>query len=136
MSDPPQLRPVGRVQSSLRDPAEAPMQAHEGAPAAWLVFDDAVTEALKDVSPGDEVLLLTWLDRADREVLAVHPRSDPSNPITGVFSTRSPDRPNPIGLHRVTVSAREGNRVQVQALEAVDGTPIIDVKAVLDAEDR
>jgi len=136
MSDPPQLRPVGRVQSPLRDPAEAPMQAHEGAPAAWLVFDDAVTEALKDVSPGDEVLLLTWLDRADREVLAVHPRSDPSNPITGVFSTRSPDRPNPIGLHRVTVSAREGNRVQVQALEAVDGTPIIDVKAVLDAEDR
>jgi len=82
------------------------------------------------------VLLLTWLDRADRDVLAVHPRSDPRNPLTGVFSTRSPDRPNPIGLHRVTVTARDGNRVQVAALEALDGTPIIDVKAVLGEEDR
>jgi tRNA-Thr(GGU) m(6)t(6)A37 methyltransferase TsaA len=86
--------------------------------------------------PGDEVLLPTWLDRADREVLAVHPRSDPRNPVTGVFSTRSRDRPNPIGLHRVTATAREGNRIEVQALEAIDGTPIVDVKAVLDAEDR
>ena len=82
------------------------------------------------------MLLLTWLDRADRDVLAVHPRSDPRNPLTGVFSTRSPDRPNPIGLHRVTVTARDGNRVQVAALEALDGTPIIDVKAVLGEEDR
>ena len=82
------------------------------------------------------MLLLTWLDRADREVLAVHPRSDPRNPLTGVFSTRSPDRPNPIGLHRVTVTARDGNRVQVAALEALDGTPIIDVKAVLGEGDR
>ncbi len=100
------------------------------------MFDDAVGDALRDLAPGDDVLLLTWLDRADREVLAVHPRGDPHNPLTGVFSTRSPDRPNPIGLHRVTVTTREGNRVCVQALEAIDGTPIIDVKAVLHAEDR
>lgn len=136
MTDRPQLRPIGRVESPLRDLADAPRQADEGAPAAWLVFDDAVAEALKDVQVGDDVLLLTWLDRADREVMTVHPRSDPSIPLTGVFSTRSPDRPNPIGLHRVTVTAREGSRLQVQALEAIDGTPIIDVKAVLGAEDR
>jgi tRNA-Thr(GGU) m(6)t(6)A37 methyltransferase TsaA len=136
MSDQPQLRLIGRVESPLRDPADAPLQADEGAPAAWLVFDDAVGDALKDLVPGDDALLLTWLDRADREVVAVHPRSDPRRPLTGVFSTRSPDRPNPIGLHRVTVTAREGNRVQVRALEAIDGTPIIDVKAVLDTEDR
>jgi tRNA-Thr(GGU) m(6)t(6)A37 methyltransferase TsaA len=131
-----QLRPIGRVESPLRDLAGAPLQADEGAPAAWLVFDDAVGDALRDLKPGDEALLLTWLDRADREVLAVHPRGDPRRPLTGVFSTRSPDRPNPIGLHRVTITAREGNRVRVQSLEAVDGTPIIDVKAVLDAEGR
>jgi tRNA-Thr(GGU) m(6)t(6)A37 methyltransferase TsaA len=136
MSTSPELRPIGRVESSLTDLAGAPLQAHEGAPPAWLVFEDAVAEALKDVGPGDEVLLLTWLDRADRTVLAVHPRSDPRIPLTGVFSTRSPDRPNPIGLHRVTVIAREGNRVQVNALEALDATPIIDVKAVLDPRDR
>ena len=112
------------------------MQADEGAPPAWLVFEEAVTEALEDLAPGDDALLLTWLDQADRGVLAVHPRDDPARPLTGVFSTRSPDRPNPIGLHRVTVTAREDNRVQVQALEALDGTPIIDVKAVLGTEDR
>jgi tRNA-Thr(GGU) m(6)t(6)A37 methyltransferase TsaA len=136
MTDQPHLRPIGRVQSPLRDRDSAPLQADEGAPAAWLVFDEALADALKDLGPGDEVLLLTWLDRADREVLTVRPRGDPRNPLTGVFSTRSPDRPNPIGVHRVTVTARQGNRVQVQALEAVDGTPIIDVKAVLDAADR
>jgi tRNA-Thr(GGU) m(6)t(6)A37 methyltransferase TsaA len=136
MSDSFDLQPIGRVQSSLRDLNSAPRQADEGAPAAWLVFDESVSEALKDLGPGDEVLLLTWLDRADRDVLAVHPRSDPRRPVTGVFSTRSPDRPNPIGLHRVTVTARDGNRVEVAALEAIDGTPIVDVKAVLGGEDR
>jgi tRNA-Thr(GGU) m(6)t(6)A37 methyltransferase TsaA len=136
MTDRPELRPIGWVESPLRDLADAPRQADEGAPAAWLVFDDAVAEALKDLQVGDDALLLTWLDRADRQVMTVHPRSDPSIPLTGVFSTRSPDRPNPIGLHRVTVTAREGNRLQVRELEALDGTPIIDVKAVLDAEDR
>jgi tRNA-Thr(GGU) m(6)t(6)A37 methyltransferase TsaA len=136
MTDPILIRPIGRVQSPLRDLATAPMQADEGAPPAWLDFDDAVSDALRDIVPGDEVLLLTWLDRADREVLVVHPRDDPRIPLTGVFSTRSPDRPNPIGLHRVTVAAREGNRLQVQALEAIDGTPIVDVKAALGERDR
>jgi tRNA-Thr(GGU) m(6)t(6)A37 methyltransferase TsaA len=136
MTDRFDLRPIGRVESPLGDRDSAPRQADEGAPAAWLVFDDSVSEALKDVAPGHEVLLLTWLDRADREVLAVHPRDDQSRPMTGVFSTRSPDRPNPIGLHRVTVTGREGNRVQVDVFEAFDGTPIVDVKAVLAAEGR
>jgi tRNA-Thr(GGU) m(6)t(6)A37 methyltransferase TsaA len=130
------LRPIGHVQSPLRELDEAPLQGDEGAPSAWLIFDDSVSEAVRDVAPGDRLLLLTWLDRADREVLAVHPRSDPRNPLTGVFSTRSPDRPNPIGLHRVTVVEREGNRLRVDELEAIDGTPIVDVKAVLDAGDR
>jgi tRNA-Thr(GGU) m(6)t(6)A37 methyltransferase TsaA len=129
------LRPVGRVESPLRDLAAAPLQGDEGAPPAWLVFDDSVSDALRDIAPGDRLLLLTWLDRADREVLAVHPRSDPRNPLTGVFSTRSPDRPNPIGLHRVTVTERAGDRLRVDALEAIDGTPIVDVKPVLDARD-
>jgi tRNA-Thr(GGU) m(6)t(6)A37 methyltransferase TsaA len=136
MSDSFDLRPIGRVHSPLRDLDSAPLQADEGAPTAWLVFDESVSEALKDLAPGDDVLLLTWLDRADREVLAVHPRSDPRRPLTGVFSTRSPDRPNPIGLHRVTVTARDGDRIEVGALEAIDGTPIVDVKAALGAEDR
>jgi tRNA-Thr(GGU) m(6)t(6)A37 methyltransferase TsaA len=136
MSDGLELRVIGRVRSPLRNLRAAPMQADEGAPPAWLVFDDAVAEALKDLRPGEDALLLTWLDQADREVLAVHPRDDRTRPLTGVFSTRSPDRPNPIGLHRVTVTAREDNRIQVQALEALDGTPIIDVKAVLGADDR
>jgi tRNA-Thr(GGU) m(6)t(6)A37 methyltransferase TsaA len=136
MSDPFLIRPVGRVQSPLLDTGAAPRQAHEGAPPAWLDFDDSISDAVRDIAPGDQVLLLTWLDRADREVLAVHPRDDPRTPLTGVFSTRSPDRPNPIGLHRVTITAREGNRLRVEALEAIDGTPIIDVKATLDERDR
>src|SRR5262249_53725338 len=136
MSDGPELRVIGRVESRLRTLADAPMQADEGAPPAWLVFDDAVADALKDLGPGGDALLLTWLEQAERAVLGVRPRDDPARPLTGVFSTRSPDRPNPIGLHRVTVTARAGTRVQVQALEAIDGTPIIDVKAVLDTDDR
>lgn len=129
------LRPVGRVESPLRERAHAPRQADEGAPAAWLVFEPWVTPALADLAVGDEVLILTWLDRADREVLAVHPRNDPSRPLTGVFSTRrSPDRPNPLGLHRTTITAMDGHRVQVTPLEALNGTPIIDVKPVLQDE--
>ena len=130
------LRPIGRVESPLRDLDAAPRQGDEGAPAAWLIFDESVTTALREIAPGDRLILLTWLDRADREVLAVHPRSDPRTPLTGVFSTRSPDRPNPIGLHRVTVTQREGDRLRVDALEALDGTPIVDVKPVLDERDR
>jgi tRNA-Thr(GGU) m(6)t(6)A37 methyltransferase TsaA len=126
------LRPIGRVQSSLLDPAAAPKQGGEGAPQAWLVFDDAVAEGLADLRPGEEILLLTWLDRARRDVLAVHPRDDPDVPERGVFSTRSADRPNPIGIHRTGIVAVEGGRILVQELEAVDGTPIVDVKPVLD----
>jgi tRNA-Thr(GGU) m(6)t(6)A37 methyltransferase TsaA len=136
MPDPLLLRPVGRVESSLVDAADAPLQGDEGAPDAWLVFDEDVAEALRDLGPGDEVLVLTWLDRASRDVLVVHPRGDLSRPVTGVFGTRSPDRPNPIGLHRVTVLAVDATRVQVSDLEALDGTPVLDVKPVLGPPDE
>ncbi|HZM77632.1 MAG TPA: tRNA (N6-threonylcarbamoyladenosine(37)-N6)-methyltransferase TrmO [Candidatus Limnocylindrales bacterium] len=129
------LRPVGRVESTLVDLAQAPRQGDEGAPAAWLVFDAAVAEAMRDLSPGDDVLVLTWLDRADRSVTRVHPRGDQTRPEQGVFSTRSPHRPNPVGLHRVRVLEVEGLRVRVSDLEAIDGTPIVDVKPVL-GDDR
>jgi tRNA-Thr(GGU) m(6)t(6)A37 methyltransferase TsaA len=129
-----EIRAIGRVGSPLTDLADAPRQGDEGGPEATLAFDDAVAAALADLRPGDDVLLLTWLDRADREVLAVHPRSDPDRPLTGVFSTRSPDRPNPIGLHRVTIRAVDGTRVRVSDLEAIDGTPILDIKPVLGPE--
>jgi tRNA-Thr(GGU) m(6)t(6)A37 methyltransferase TsaA len=126
-----QVRPIGHVESPLVDPATAPKQGFEGAPDAWLVFDPDMTEAIRDLAVGAEAFVLTWLHRARRDVLAVHPRDDPRNPETGVFSTRSQDRPNPIGLHRVQVAAIDGPRVLVRDLEAVDGTPIVDVKPVL-----
>jgi tRNA-Thr(GGU) m(6)t(6)A37 methyltransferase TsaA len=126
------LTPIGHVESPLADPALAPKQGNEGAPAAWLVFEESMREGLGDLAPGDEVEVLTWLHLADRTVLRVHPRDDIARPLTGVFSTRSADRPNPIGLHRVRIMGIEGGvRVQVQGLEAVDGTPILDVKPVL-----
>ena len=124
--------PVGWVKSPLTEMAQAPMQADEGAPPAWLVFETDVADAIRDLRPGTEIIVLTWLDRADRSVLLTIPRDDPRNPMTGVFSTRSPDRPNPVGLHRARVIAVDGLRVQVNHLEALDGTPVIDVKAVLD----
>src|SRR3954468_2911616 len=127
----PEITPVGTVQSPLADVAAAPNQGDEGAPSAWLVFEPAVREALDGIRAGDEVLVLTWLDQARRDVLRVHPRGDLSRPQQGVFSTRSPHRPNPIGLHRVTVASVEGPRVRVRGWEAVDGTPIVDVKPVL-----
>jgi tRNA-Thr(GGU) m(6)t(6)A37 methyltransferase TsaA len=126
-----ELRPIGRVESSLTDPATAPKQGHEGAPDAWLVFNPAVREGLEGLRPGDEVILLTWLDRADRDVLRVHPRDDRSRPLQGVFTTRSQDRPNPIGLHPVEILEIDGLRVRVRPLEAVDGTPVVDVKPVV-----
>jgi tRNA-Thr(GGU) m(6)t(6)A37 methyltransferase TsaA len=126
------LNPIGRVNSTLTDPALAPKQGREGAPDAWLVFDAAYAPGLRDVRVGDEILVLTWLDRADRATLAVHPRDDRSAPLRGVFSTRSADRPNPIGIHRVRVLAADGTRLRVSDLEAVDGTPVVDVKPVLD----
>ncbi len=125
------LRPVGRVESPLVDVERAPRQGDEGAPDAWLVFDPTRTDAVQGLEVGTEVLLLTWLDRARRGVLTVHPRGDTSRPRQGVFSTRSPDRPNPIGLHRVEILRIDGGRVLVSNLEAVDGTPVLDVKPVL-----
>ncbi|MGH7444571.1 MAG: tRNA (N6-threonylcarbamoyladenosine(37)-N6)-methyltransferase TrmO [Longimicrobiales bacterium] len=127
-----ELHPVGTVESSLRDLAAAPRQADEGAPEAWLVFEPTMLEALRSLRPGDDVIVITWLDRARRDVLSVHPRGDASRPQEGVFSTRSPHRPNPIGLHRVTIAAIDGHRVRVQNLEALDGTPILDIKPVLE----
>jgi tRNA-Thr(GGU) m(6)t(6)A37 methyltransferase TsaA len=128
-----ELQPIGHVESTLLDRESAPKQGDEGAPEAWLVFDAAVTDALGDLQTGSEVLLLTWLDRASRDVLRVHPRGAPERPMTGVFSTRSPDRPNPIGLHLIRILAIDGNRFLVADLEALDGTPILDVKPVLGA---
>jgi tRNA-Thr(GGU) m(6)t(6)A37 methyltransferase TsaA len=122
---------IGRVESPLRELGSAPRQADEGAPEAWLVFEPQVLEALQSLRVGEEVILITWLDRARRDVLSVHPRGDESRPKEGVFSTRSPHRPNPIGLHQVEISAVEGLRLKVRHLEAVDGTPILDVKPVL-----
>jgi tRNA-Thr(GGU) m(6)t(6)A37 methyltransferase TsaA len=130
------VKPVGRVASRLRDRAEAPRQGHEGAPDAWLEFGPDMAEALRDLRTGTEVLVLTWLHQARRDVFAVHPRGDRSRPLTGVFATRSPDRPNPIGLHRVEITAIDGLRVRVRNLEAVDGTPIVDVKPVLERIDE
>ena len=126
-----EVRPIGHVESPLVDPATAPKQGFEGAPEAWVVLDKAVAEGAADLAAGAEVFVLTWLDRARRDVLAVHPRDDLRNPLTGVFSTRSPDRPNPIGLHRVTVAAVDGLRVLVRDLEALDGTPVVDLKPVI-----
>ena len=126
-----ELRPIGHVRSPLTDPATAPRQGDEGAPDAWLVLDPEVAEGARDLAVGADVFVLTWLHRARRDVLAVHPRDDPRTPETGVFSTRSQDRPNPIGLHRVTIAAIDGQRVLARGLEAVDGTPVVDVKPVL-----
>jgi tRNA-Thr(GGU) m(6)t(6)A37 methyltransferase TsaA len=131
MTTPYQIRPVGYVESVLVDRETAPKQGFEGAPDAWLVFDPDVADAIRDLAVGSDVFVLTWLHRALRDVLAVHPRDDPRNPETGVFSTRSQDRPNPIGLHRTQIAAIDGLRVLVRDLEAFDGTPIVDVKPVL-----
>jgi tRNA-Thr(GGU) m(6)t(6)A37 methyltransferase TsaA len=127
----PELIPIGRVESSLTEPGDAPKQGGEGAPEAWLVLEPDVLEALDGTRPGDRVIVLTWLHMARRDVLRVHPRDDARNPLRGVFSTRSADRPNPIGLHEVEVLAIEGGRLRVRPLEAVDGTPILDVKPVI-----
>ena len=132
MRSPLNLEPIARVESTLVEPGDAPLQGDEGAPDAWLVFDPGVSEGLRGLQTGAEVLVLTWLHRASREVLSVHPRGDLERPATGVFNTRSPDRPNPIGLHRVTIQAIDGNRIRVSGLEAVDQTPVLDLKPVLE----
>jgi tRNA-Thr(GGU) m(6)t(6)A37 methyltransferase TsaA len=126
------VQPVGVVRSTLRTPTEAPNQAHAGAPDALLEIDPRFAEALHRIRAGDELIVLTWLHLADREVLQTHPTGDTNIPLTGVFRTRSPDRPNPIGVHRVTVTAVEGSTaLRVGALEAIDGTPIVDLKIAL-----
>ena len=123
--------PIGIVESQLTDPVAAPKHGHEGAPDAWLVLEPAVLEGLSDLRSGDRVILLTWLHRARRDVLRVHPRDDMPNREQGVFSIRSADRPNPIGLHQVEILEIDRARVRVRALEAVNGTPVVDVKPVL-----
>jgi len=128
------LTPIGVVRSTLRDRRDAPNQAFEGAPAATLVIDPAFAEALDRVTSGTELIVVTWLHEADRAVLKVHPMGDESLPLTGVFATRSPHRPNPVGLHRVTVIGIDPpTSVRVDALEAIDGTPIIDLKVAMKA---
>ena len=139
MTPPLHLHPIGVVRSPLRTRDEAPKQGDEGAPEAWLELDPAVAEAARELRAGSEVLVLTWLDRGDRSVLAVHPRDDVAAPLTGVFSTRSQDRPNPLGLHRCRIlevassgETTSGPRLRVAGLEAFDGTPVLDLKPPLD----
>jgi tRNA-Thr(GGU) m(6)t(6)A37 methyltransferase TsaA len=129
-----EIRPIGTVSSNLKTLDAAPRQADEGAPEAWLVFEPEAVAGLRNIRPGDDLILITWLDRARRDVLSVHPRGDASRTAEGVFSTRSPHRPNPLGLHDVKVTAVEGGRLRVQGLEAIDGTPIVDVKPVLNPD--
>jgi tRNA-Thr(GGU) m(6)t(6)A37 methyltransferase TsaA len=128
-----QLRPVGQVESPLTDSAAAPKQGDEGAPAARIVFRPEFLPAAADLHAGDQVLVLTWLHRGDRDVLSVHPRGDLGRPRQGVFSTRSQHRPNPIGLHPATVVDVEPGAIVVRDLEAIDGTPVLDLKPVLGA---
>jgi tRNA-Thr(GGU) m(6)t(6)A37 methyltransferase TsaA len=135
MSDPSStdftLRPIGRVESPLTSTADAPRQGDEGAPDAYLILNLDVQAGLGGLAVGDEIMVLTWLHEADRSVLRVHPRGDMSRPEAGVFSTRAPSRPNPIGLHRVRVLGLDGVRIHVSGIEAIDGTPVVDVKPVL-----
>ena len=125
------LRPIGRIRSSLKTRGQAPKQGYEGAPDAWIEIYPFAAEGLKGLAAGDEVLVMTGLHRAHRDVFKVYPRSDRRNPLTGVFSTRSPDRPNPLGLHPVTVRSIAGNRLRVGPIEAIDGTPVVDIKPVI-----
>jgi tRNA-Thr(GGU) m(6)t(6)A37 methyltransferase TsaA len=131
-----QVMPIGWVESPLTDRAQAPRQGDEGAPEACLVFEPGVAEGIRDLEAGTEILVLTWLDRAARDVLVTRPRDDPARPPLGVFSTRSPDRPNPIGLHRVRIVSVDGLRVVVSELEALDKTPVLDVKPVIGPADE
>jgi tRNA-Thr(GGU) m(6)t(6)A37 methyltransferase TsaA len=126
------IRPIGFVRSTLKSRADAPKQGREGAPDVWLEIEADVAEGVAGIAPGDEIIVLTWLHLARRDELKVHPRGDTANALTGVFDTRSPDRPNPIGLHRVVVREVAGSRLLVGPLEAIDGTPVVDIKPALD----
>jgi tRNA-Thr(GGU) m(6)t(6)A37 methyltransferase TsaA len=127
------LHPIGWVRSSLKERSGAPKQGYEGAPDAWIEIEPAFVRGLHLMEVGQEIVILTWLHRARRDVLEVHPRGDAAVPLTGVFATRSPDRPNPVGLHRVRVlEIEDGSRLNVQGIEAIDGTPVVDIKPVLE----
>jgi tRNA-Thr(GGU) m(6)t(6)A37 methyltransferase TsaA len=128
---PYELQPIGVVRSPLADRASAPRQGDEGAPDAWIELEASVARALEGIAAGDELVVITWLHGAERDVLEVHPRSDESRPLTGVFATRSPDRPNPLGLHRVTALEVAPGKLKVGPLEAIDGTPVVDIKPIL-----
>ena len=130
MTNPPEVavRPVGVISSVLRTRSEAPKQGSEGAPDAWLEVHAWAAEGLHGLAVGDEIVVITWFHQARRDVFRVHPRSDVRNPLTGVFATRSPDRPNPLGLHPVVVRAIDGNRLRIGPIEAIDGTPVVDIK--------
>ncbi len=130
------VRPIGVIRSPLVSRKNAPRQGAEGAPDAWLEVHDEFARALLGIAAGDDLLVFTWLHQADRTTLEVHPRSDPANPLAGVFATRSPDRPNPVGLHRVTVREISGTRLRVGPIEAIEGTPVLDIKPVLGWEER
>jgi tRNA-Thr(GGU) m(6)t(6)A37 methyltransferase TsaA len=125
------LRPIGIIRSSIKKRSEAPKQGSEGAPDAWLEVSPLVAEGLDGLAAGDDVIVVTWLHQARRDVLKVHPRSERHRPLTGVFATRSPDRPNPLGLHAVTVREVAKNRLRIGPIEAIDGTPVVDIKPVL-----
>ena len=125
------LKPVGVVESALKDRRAAPKQGNEGAPDAWIKIVPGVLQALDGLAVGQQIVVITWLHESKRDVLKVHPRSNKSAPLTGVFATRSPDRPNPLGLHEVKVLEIEGNRLRVGPLEAIDGTPVVDIKPIL-----
>ena len=126
----PQLHPIGVIRSSVKERRKAAMQGYEGAPDAWLEVNPKFAAAIDGLAAGDEIIVITWLHKAKREVLKVHPRSDPKRRLTGVFATRSPDRPNPLGLHPVTVYRLEKHRVKIGPIEAIDGTPVVDIKPV------
>jgi tRNA-Thr(GGU) m(6)t(6)A37 methyltransferase TsaA len=128
------IRPIGLIRSELKDRASAPKQGHEGAPDAWIELDAAYADGMQGMSVGSELVVITWLHEASRDMLKVHPRGDRRNPLTGVFNTRSPHRPNPLGLHRVTVLEISGQRLRVAPLEAIDGTPVIDIKSTMPRE--
>ena len=128
---PAQLRPIGTIRSTLRTRKGAPKQGSEGAPDAWLEVKKFAAPALDGLVAGGDIIVVTWLHRARRSVLKVHPRSDPRRPLTGVFATRSPDRPNPLGLHRVTIRKIDGKRLLIGPIEAIDETPVVDIKPVI-----
>ncbi|HKW62617.1 MAG TPA: tRNA (N6-threonylcarbamoyladenosine(37)-N6)-methyltransferase TrmO [Candidatus Acidoferrum sp.] len=131
-----ELRPIGLIRSSIKQRSEAPKQGSEGAPDAWLEVNPQAAEGLDGLRVGDEIIVVTWLHQAHRDVLKVHPRSDRTKPLTGVFATRSPDRPNPLGLHPVIIREVENNRLRIGPIEAIDGTPVVDIKPVLCAVQR